>query len=89
MSCQPGGNWAIRTYRCLFLRIGGRAERLEGPHEDPRCVGQSQYQGSATALQKASLAYLAVILLVISLVTNISAQVIARRIQRRAGGRPA
>jgi len=49
----------------------------------------AQYQGSATALQKASLAYLAVILLVISLVTNISAQVIARRIQRRAGGRPA
>jgi phosphate transport system permease protein len=45
----------------------------------------SQYQGTATALQKSSLAYLAVILLVISLITNISAQLISGRIQRRMG----
>ena len=45
----------------------------------------SQYQGAATALQKSSLAYLAVILLVISLITNVSAQLISGRIQRRMG----
>ena len=46
----------------------------------------AQYQGSATALQTASLAYLAVILLVISLATNLSAQLITRRIQSRIEG---
>ncbi len=45
----------------------------------------SQSPGAATALQKSSLAYLAVILLVISLITNISAQLISGRIQRRMG----
>ncbi|MDX6544812.1 MAG: phosphate transport system permease protein [Gaiellales bacterium] len=45
----------------------------------------SQYQGAATALQRSSLAYLAVILLVISLITNVSAQLISGRIQRRMG----
>ena len=47
----------------------------------------SQYQGAATSLQRSSLAYLAVILLAISLVTNISAQLISGRIQRRMGTR--
>jgi phosphate transport system permease protein len=46
----------------------------------------AQYQGAATALQTASLAYLAVILLVISLITNVSAQLITRRIQSRMEG---
>jgi ABC-type phosphate transport system permease subunit len=38
-------------------------------------------------LQKASLAYLAVILLVISLVTNLVGQIIVRRTQRKLGHR--
>jgi ABC-type phosphate transport system permease subunit len=45
----------------------------------------AQWAGAATSLQKSSLAYLAVILLVISLVTNVSAQVIVRRIKRKMG----
>ena len=45
----------------------------------------SQYQGSASDLQTASLAYLAVILLVMSLIANIGAQLIVRRIRRRMG----
>jgi ABC-type phosphate transport system permease subunit len=47
----------------------------------------AQYAGTATNLQKASLAYLAVILLVLSLITNLVAQVIVRRSQRRLGAR--
>jgi len=46
----------------------------------------AQWQGAATSLQTSSLAYLAVILLVISLVTNLSAQLITRRIQNRIEG---
>jgi phosphate transport system permease protein len=45
----------------------------------------SQYQGSTSDLQTASLAYLAVILLVMSLIANIAAQLIVRRIRRRMG----
>jgi phosphate transport system permease protein len=46
----------------------------------------SQYQGAATVLQQSSLLYLAAILMVISLVTNVAAQVVVRRFekQRRA-----
>jgi phosphate transport system permease protein len=47
----------------------------------------SQYQGSTSDIQTASLAYLAVILLVISLIANIWAQLIVRRIRRRMGAR--
>jgi len=46
----------------------------------------SQYQGSTSNLQTASLAYLAVILLAMSLIANITAQLIVRRIRRRMGG---
>jgi phosphate transport system permease protein len=45
----------------------------------------SQYQGSTSDLQTASLAYLAVILLVMSLVANVCAQLIVRRIRRQMG----
>jgi phosphate transport system permease protein len=45
----------------------------------------SQYQGSTSDLQTASLAYLAVILLVMSLIANVAAQLIVRRIRRRMG----
>ena len=42
-----------------------------------------QYQGADTALQVASLVYLAVILLVFSLVVNLAAQLIVRRVAGR------
>jgi phosphate transport system permease protein len=50
----------------------------------------SQFQGAASGLQIASLAYLAVILLVFSLVANLLAQLIVRRVAARhlAGARP-
>jgi phosphate transport system permease protein len=47
----------------------------------------SQYQGAATALQKSSLVYLAVILLVISLITNVCAQLIVRRMNAKREAR--
>jgi phosphate transport system permease protein len=43
------------------------------------------YQGASTNLQSASLIYLGLILLVVSLVANIAAQVIVRRVARRHG----
>jgi phosphate transport system permease protein len=47
----------------------------------------AQYQGAATNIQVASLVYLALILLVISLITNVTAQLIVRRFDlQRAGG---
>ncbi len=72
--------------------IGGtlyRGSSLFHPADTMASRIAAQYQGTATALQKASLAYLAVILLLISLVTNLSAQLITRRIQRRSEGKPA
>jgi phosphate transport system permease protein len=45
----------------------------------------TQFNGTATTLQRSSLYYLAVILLVISLVTNVAAQVMVRRIRRKMG----
>jgi phosphate transport system permease protein len=46
-----------------------------------------QYQGATTTIQTASLVYLAAILLVISLLVNLAAQVIVRRFShQRAGG---
>jgi phosphate transport system permease protein len=47
----------------------------------------TQFNGTATDLQRSSLYYLAVILLVISLVTNVAAQVIVQRMRRRMGVR--
>jgi phosphate transport system permease protein len=46
----------------------------------------AQYAGTATSLQRSSLAYLGVLLLIISLITNIAAQLISGRLQRRLGG---
>jgi phosphate transport system permease protein len=47
----------------------------------------AQYQGAASDLQVASIVYLALILLVISLVTNFGAQLIVRRFEfQRVGG---
>jgi phosphate transport system permease protein len=46
----------------------------------------AQYQGAATNIQVASLVYLALILLLISLVTNFTAQLIVRRFERQRVG---
>jgi phosphate transport system permease protein len=46
----------------------------------------AQFNGTATDLQRSSLYYLAVILLVISLAVNIAAQLIVRRMQRKMRG---
>jgi phosphate transport system permease protein len=45
----------------------------------------ASYQGAQTNIQIASLVYLGVILLVFSLIMNVSAQVIVRRVARRQG----
>ena len=45
----------------------------------------SSYQGASTQLQAASLIYLGLVLLVLSLAANIAAQVIVRRVARRHG----
>lgn len=70
-----GSQWLIN--RSLFPPGDTLASRIAG-----------QYQGASTKLQVSSLFYLAAILLVIGLVTNLFAQVIVRRFayQRRGGG---
>jgi len=45
----------------------------------------ASYQGAATNLEVASLVYLALILLVFSLLANLSAQWVVRRVGRRQG----
>jgi phosphate transport system permease protein len=45
----------------------------------------ASYQGSTTTLQIASLVYLGLILLVFSLLMNVAAQVVVRRVSRRQG----
>jgi phosphate transport system permease protein len=47
----------------------------------------SQYQGYTSELQRSSLVYLGVILLAFSLVANLAAQLIVRRVARRQQGR--
>ena len=65
-----GNNVAIHTD--LFKPGDTLASRIAG-----------QYQGADTALQVASLVYLAVILLVFSLIANLAAQLIVRRVAGR------
>ena len=65
-----GASVAINT--SLFKPGDTLASRIAG-----------QYQGADTALQVSSLVYLAVILLVFSLVTNIIAQIVVRRVAGR------
>ena len=45
----------------------------------------AQYQGAVTGLQIDSILYLAAILLVISLITNVAAQGVVRRFERSRG----
>ena len=59
---------------------------LYGPTDTMASRIAAQYAGAATSLQKSSLVYLAAILLVISLITNLAAQLISGRLQRRVQG---
>jgi phosphate transport system permease protein len=69
-----GAGWAIRVN--LFGTGDTLASRIAG-----------QYQGATGKLQTASLFYLAAILLVIGLITNLLAQLIVRRFEfQRTGG---
>jgi len=57
-----------------------------GPADTMASRIAAQYSGAATSLQRSSLYYLAVILLVMSLATNLTAQIISGRLQRRTRG---
>ena len=74
----------------VSLTIGGTARTgasLFGSADTLASRIANQYQGAATALQTSSIAYLAAILLVLSLAANLSAALIVRRIRRRMGAR--
>ena len=70
--------------------IGGGtriSSNVFGPSDTLASKIAASYQGAATALESASLLYLAAILLVIGLLTNLVAQVIVRRFDPLRGGR--
>ncbi|HKO27138.1 MAG TPA: phosphate ABC transporter permease subunit PstC [Solirubrobacteraceae bacterium] len=74
----------------VSLTIGGTARTgwsLFGSADTLASRIANQYQGAATSLQTSSIAYAATILLVFSLVANLSAALIVRRIRRRTGAR--
>jgi phosphate transport system permease protein len=74
----------------VSLTIGGTARTgwsLFGSADTMASRIANQYQGAATALQTSSIAYLATLLLVFSLVANLTAALIVRRIRRRMGTR--
>jgi phosphate transport system permease protein len=69
--------------------IGGTLHRgwdIFAPADTMASRIAAQYAGTPTAMSKASLAYLAVLLLIFSLITNIAAQLISGRLQRRIRG---
>ncbi|HEY6067752.1 MAG TPA: phosphate ABC transporter permease subunit PstC [Gaiellaceae bacterium] len=70
--------------------IGGGtriSSNVFGPSDTLASKIAASYQGAATALESSSLLYLAAILLVIGLLTNLAAQVIVRRFDPLRGGR--
>jgi phosphate transport system permease protein len=70
--------------------IGGGtriSSNVFGPSDTLASKIAASYQGAATALESASLLYLAAILLVIGLLTNLVAQLIVRRFDPLRGGR--
>jgi phosphate transport system permease protein len=69
-----GGGGAVFIHANLFATGDTLASKIAG-----------SYQGAQSNLQIASLVYLAVILLVFSLVMNVAAQWIVRRVARRQG----
>jgi phosphate transport system permease protein len=69
-----GGGGAVSIHANLFATGDTAASKIAG-----------SYQGAQSNIQLASLVYLAVILLVFSLVMNVAAQWIVRRVARRQG----
>jgi phosphate transport system permease protein len=69
-----GGGGAVFIHANLFNTGDTLASKIAG-----------SYQGAQSNLQIASLVYLAVILLVFSLLMNVAAQWIVRRVARRQG----
>jgi phosphate transport system permease protein len=70
--------------------IGGGTKissNIFGPSDTLASKIAASYQGAATALESASLLYLAAVLLVIGLLTNLVAQVIVRRFDPLRGAR--
>ena len=63
----------------------GFPESLYAPADTLASRIASEYQGAVTGLQVDSILYLAAILLVISLVTNVAAQAVVRRFERSRG----
>jgi phosphate transport system permease protein len=73
---------AIAVTQVIGSRVAINSSLFEqGDTLASRIAGQ--YQGADTALQIASLVYLAVILLVFSLIANLAAQLIVRRVAGR------
>ncbi len=72
-------------------QVIGNSDRLPstifGPADTLASRIANQYQGAVTNIQVASLVYLAVILLAITLVTNVAAQLIVVRFDSTRGGR--
>ena len=76
----------VRTWIAVTQVIGGNVAihwSLFGPGDTLASRIASQYQGATTKLQIGSIAYLATILLVFSLVANVAAQAIVRKVARR------
>jgi phosphate transport system permease protein len=70
--------------------IGGGTKissNLFGPSDTLASKIAASYQGAATALESSSLLYLAAILLIIGLLTNLAAQVVVRRFDPLRAGR--
>ena len=73
----------------VAMVIGGTASRsihLFAPADTLAARLANQYAGAATAMQTASLAFLAVLLLIISVITNVIAQIIVGRVRRNQRG---
>lgn len=75
---------AIAVTQVIGTTAGIRSS-LFGPADTLASRIASQYQGAVSNLQVSSLAYLAAILLVLSLLFNLGAQLIVRRVERSRG----
>ena len=90
MSCYEAFSDAIPTDRCPIHQgsLSDRAQQVVGGFL--KSLGSkiaASYQGAASGLEQSSLLYLAAILMVIGLVTNLVAQVIVRRFDPLRGAR--
>ena len=89
-TCGPSGAQASAepTALCPIHRGTFKQEvrrTMEGIFRTLGSKIAASYQGASTRLQAASLIYLGLILLVLSLIANIAAQWIVRRVARKHG----